>query len=103
MKVISSYEEFNQEVRNGVVLVDFYATWCGPCKMLAPILEEISDELADKISVVKVDVDEQEQLARDFNISSIPTLIVFKNGKPVSQSLGFQPKARIIEGLKKYL
>jgi len=80
---------------NKKVVVDFWATWCGPCRMLAPIIEEIANENQGSLKVGKVDVDEQSELAMKFGIMSIPTLILFKDGKPVAQSLGYKPKAQI--------
>jgi thioredoxin 1 len=80
------------------VLVDFWATWCGPCKMLAPTVAAIAQERND-IKVVKVDVDENPNLAVEYGVSSIPTLIVFKNGAPVKQSVGLVPRSRIDEML----
>ncbi len=77
------------------VLLDFYADWCGPCKMLAPVLHEIAAENADTIKVGKVNVDEQMELAMRFQVSSIPMLVVFKDGKAVAKSLGYRSKAEI--------
>ena len=81
------------------VLLDFYADWCGPCKMLAPIIHEIAEEQAD-IKVCKVNVDEQPSLATAFEVMSIPTLFVIKNGRVTEQSLGVKTKAQILEMLK---
>ncbi len=81
------------------VLVDFWASWCGPCKMLAPVIEEIAVEQADKVKVAKVNVDEEPLLASRFGIDSIPTVILFKNGEPVSSSIGYVPKERIVSML----
>ena len=78
-----------------LVLVDFWATWCGPCRMIAPALEEIAREQAGKVKVGKVNVDEEMELAMQFGITSIPTLMVFKNGQLVNQALGAMPKAQI--------
>ena len=75
------------------VLVDFYANWCGPCKMLAPVLHEISQEYAQTLKVGKINVDEQMELAMQFRVSSIPMLILFKDGKPVAKTVGYSPKA----------
>ena len=85
------------------VLLDFYADWCGPCKMLAPVLHEIAEENADTLKVGKINVDEQMELARRFQVSSIPMLVVFKNGKAVAKSVGYRPKAEIaamVEGAR---
>lgn len=75
-----------------VVMVDFYAVWCGPCKITEPIIEELSEELKDKVVFYKVDVDEDNDLAAQYNVFSIPTFIIFKNGKPVGQLVGAQSK-----------
>ena len=82
------------------VLVDFYADWCGPCRMLAPILEEIAREYEGGVKVGKVNVDEQMELAQKFGVSSIPLLVVFKDGQPVAKSLGYRPKEEIVNLLK---
>lgn len=81
------------------VLVDFWATWCGPCKMVAPVLEEIATEHADKLTIAKVDVDANPGISRDYQIMSIPTLILFKDGKPVKQIVGAKPKAALLKDL----
>ena len=77
------------------VLVDFWADWCGPCKMIAPALEEISEELADKVTIAKVDIMENTDIASKFGVQSIPLLILFKDGKPVAQKLGAAPKSQL--------
>ena len=85
------------------VLLDFYADWCGPCKMLASVLHEIAEENAGTLKVGKVNVDEQMELAMRFQVSSIPTLVVFKNGKAVAKSVGYRPKSEItamVEGAR---
>ena len=82
--------------QNGkTVLVDFWATWCGPCRMIAPVLEEVAKERPD-VTVCKVDVDEERELALEYGVSSIPTLLVFRDGKIVNQSIGAVPKERIL-------
>ncbi len=77
------------------VLVDFYADWCGPCKMLSPVLHELAEEKADELKVGKVNVDEQMELAMRFQVSSIPMMLLFKNGKAAAKSVGFRSKAEI--------
>lgn len=89
---------FRDEVLNSdiPVLVDFWATWCGPCRMVAPIVEEIADEYDGRIKVGKVNVDEEPELAMQFRVASIPTLMVFKNGQLVNTVVGYRPKADIL-------
>ena len=85
------------------VLLDFYADWCGPCKMLAPVVHEIAEENADTLKVGKINVDEQMDLAMRFQVSSIPMLVVFKDGKAAAKSVGYRPKAEItamVEGAR---
>lgn len=92
-------QNFEDEVlkTEGTVLVDFWATWCGPCKMIAPILSEIAEEYEGKIKVGKVNVDEQQDLAVKYQITSIPTLILFKNGEVINMTVGFHSKSEIKE------
>ena len=85
------------------VLVDFWAEWCGPCKMVAPVLEEIAGEHAEKLSVVKLNIDENPGAARDYQIMSIPTMAVFQGGKMVKSIVGAKPKAAILRDLEHYL
>ena len=85
------------------VLLDFYADWCGPCKMLSPVLHEIAEENAGALKVGKINVDEQMELAMRFQVSSIPMLVVFKDGKVVAKSVGYRPKpeiAAMVEGAR---
>ncbi|GGZ90905.1 thioredoxin [Novosphingobium arvoryzae] len=77
------------------VLVDFWADWCGPCKMIAPALEEISEELADKVTIAKVDIMDSTDTAAKFGVQSIPLMVLFKNGEPVAQKLGAAPKSQL--------
>ena len=90
-------DEFEKEVLNeeGVVVVDFFATWCGPCKMLAPVFEDLGNEMKDSAKFVKVDIDQSMDIARKFMISTVPTMMIFKDGKPVETMVGFMPKAVI--------
>lgn len=95
-------ENFRSEIldASGTVLLDFFAVWCGPCRMVAPILEEIAAERPD-VKVCKIDVDQAPDLAAQFRVSSIPTLVVMKGGKVTAQTVGACPKARILELLEK--
>ena len=79
-----------------LVIVDFWATWCGPCRMLSPLLDEVEEEMADKIVVVKVNVDDAEEIAMRYRIMSIPTLIFFKDGRMVDRSVGAMPKSQLV-------
>lgn len=99
MTIIELNEEnFENEVEkaSGLVLIDFWAPWCGPCKMLSPIIDEVADE-CEAVKVCKVNVDEEQALAARFGVMSIPTLILFKNGNIVNKTIGVQPKTAILE------
>jgi thioredoxin 1 len=85
------------------VLVDFWAEWCGPCKMVAPVLDEIAGEHREKLTVAKLDIDQNPGAARDYQVMSIPTMIVFKDGRPVKQIVGAKPKAALLRDLEDYL
>lgn len=87
-------EKFNDLIHKELVLVDFFATWCGPCKMLGPVLEELASDRG-RVDIVKIDVDECENLARNYGIMSVPTLLLFKNGSLVSKRSGYMPKEQI--------
>ncbi len=101
-EIIITEENFENEVLNSdkPVLVDFWAQWCGPCKMLGPIIEEIANDYEGKVKVGKVNVDEQPNLASKYGIASIPTVIVFKNGKPEKTSVGLRSKNEIENMIK---
>lgn len=103
-EVIINKSNFENEVINAdkPVLLDFYADWCGPCKMLSPVLSGIADEYADVIRVAKVNVDDEPELAMKFKVSSIPMLVLFKDGRIVSTSVGYRPKDEILNELKLY-
>ena len=96
-------DNFKKEVlESGVpVLVDFFATWCGPCKMMLPIVEELAKEEGGKFKIAKINVDESNDLAQEYEVMSIPTFIVFKNGKEVERVMGAQAKEKLLEMLTK--
>lgn len=87
----------------GLVLIDFYADWCGPCKMMAPVVEQIAEEYAGKLTVGKINTDEAQKLVMKYNIMSIPTLMLFQNGQPVDMAVGVQSFAELKELVEKYL
>ncbi|MBR4735864.1 MAG: thioredoxin [Bacteroidales bacterium] len=100
MKVATNtnFQELLQDTK--LVIVDFWATWCGPCRMLSPILDEVEEEMADKITVVKVNVDDADEIAAQYRIMSIPTLLFVKNGQIVDKTVGAMPKAALVEKIK---
>ena len=91
------------EEKQGVVVVDFFATWCGPCKMLAPVFEQAGEEMKNDATFLKVDIDQSLELAQQFRISTVPTMMIFKDGKPVETLVGFMPKERIVQKVKSHL
>ncbi len=95
--------EFEAAIQSGVAVVDFNATWCGPCRMLAPVLEELSDEMGDKASFYAMDVDDNQGVALRFGVSSIPYVAVFKDGKLVDSQIGFVPKPQLKEFVERNL
>ena len=104
LEVNLTTENFEEEVLKSdkLVLVDFWATWCGPCKMIAPVVSEIAEEYKDKLKVGKVNVDEQGDLAMKYNISSIPTLKIFKDGRTINTAVGYHSKSELKEFVSRY-
>jgi len=100
-----SDQSFTTDVENatGTVLVDFWAPWCGPCKMIAPVLEEMDQEIGGKLTIAKLNVDDNPSSAGKFGIMGIPTLLLFKDGQPVEKIVGFQPKEQLMGTINKHL
>ena len=98
-----SQEEFEQVKNDDIAVIDFSAEWCGPCKMLAPVMEEVSEELGDSVSFYNIDVDQNMDIAQQYRIVSIPALLVLKKGEKVDMQIGFQPKDEVVEFIKKNL
>ena len=103
-KVIKT-NEFENLVENkeGVVVVDFFATWCGPCKMLSPVFSSLGEEMKFKTDFLKVDIDESKNLARRFKVNTVPTVIIFENGQEMDRLIGFIPKENLKEKVESYL
>lgn len=93
---------FSQETNDGLVLVDFWAPWCGPCKMIAPVLEELDEEQSDTVKIAKLNVDDNQETAGNYGVMSIPTLLLMKDGNVVDQVVGFQPKEALEELVNKH-
>lgn len=103
MAIINATDrDFDENIKEGLVLVDFWAPWCGPCKMIAPVLEELDRDIEGKAKIVKVDVDNNQMTAGKFGIMSIPTLMLFKDGQAVEKVVGFQPKAALAQLIEKH-
>lgn len=98
VKIIKTETEFNEIINEGKVVVDFFATWCGPCRMFAPVYEEASNQLST-ITFLKVDIDEIENLPKKYGIMSVPTLLLFENGQVIKQTSGYMEKEDLIEFL----
>lgn len=98
-------ESFDKEVisHNGVIVVDFFANWCGPCRKLGPILEEVEQELASKVKFAKINTDDNLEMAKKYQVSGLPTLMVFKNGEAVERMVGLMPKSSIIQNIEKHI
>lgn len=101
--VPTSDEAFDRTISKGLVLVDFYADWCGPCRIVSPILEQLAGEMQGKLTVAKLDVDVNQRTAMKYGVMSIPTLILFKDGKPVDMVVGAVPKAALQQWIGEHL
>ena len=95
--------EFRSEIEDGIVLVDFYAQWCGPCRMISPVLEQLHEEYDGKVKFVKVDIDVNPETAKEYGVMSIPNLLIFKDGELADRLLGFKPKQTLQQWINNYL
>ena len=95
--------EFRSEIEDGIVLVDFYAQWCGPCRMISPVLEQLHEEYDGKVKFVKVDIDVNPETAKEYGVMSIPNLLIFKDGELEDRLLGFKPKQTLQQWINNYL
>ena len=101
--MILTSENFEKEVKDGVVLIDFFATWCGPCKMLAPIIEQVKTQVSSKVKIFKMDVDEAGEIAQKLGIMSVPTMIIFKDGVEKERMIGLRQQHQIVDAINKWL
>jgi thioredoxin 1 len=101
VKVIDTEAAFAEATQSGIVLVDFFATWCGPCRMQSPILDQVASAVAGKAAIIKVDTDKIPTLAQKYDVSSIPTLVLLKNGQVVSKMIGLQQASVLQESIEK--
>ncbi len=102
IQYIDDYEQFKEVIKEGITLVDFFATWCSPCRMLTPIIEEYSEK-NETIKVIKVDVDKAHELATEYEVYSIPTLLIVKNGEEIARRLGYMPLETLEDFVKENL
>ncbi|MEF9990850.1 MAG: thioredoxin [Romboutsia sp.] len=105
MSRIIKTEEFESMVENkdGIVVVDFFATWCGPCKMLAPVYDALAQDVEDRADFIKIDIDQSMPLAERFTISTVPTVVIFKDGKEMDRLVGFIPKENLKRKVEEYI
>ena len=104
MAQILNNDNFISQIEKGeVTIVDFFAAWCGPCKMLTPVFEELSNEMKGNVNFFKVDIDQSLELAQQFGVNTVPTMLIFKNGKIVDEIIGFIPKANIKTKLENHI
>lgn len=100
---VTTDQTFEQDTASGVTLTDFWATWCGPCKMQSPAVEQLSEEMGDKVTFNKIDIDENPETPSKFGIMSIPTLLIKKDGEVVDTLVGFHPKEQVEQALEPYV